>query len=81
MSKRHVTFYAVLERKKSWGGKAIVKAIRASKPGLRPGQCAVKLTIEVPEAAFERPVMDAGTVAVQHVDLPLTATATAEDAS
>jgi hypothetical protein len=81
MSKRNVTFYAVLERKKSWGDRAIIKAIRASKPGLRPGQCAVKLTIEVPEAAFERPVMDAGRVVVEHVDLPLAATATGEATS
>jgi hypothetical protein len=79
MSKRSVTFYAVLERQKHWGSKAIIKGIRASKPGLRPGQCAVKLTIEVPEAAFERPVMDAGKVIVEHVDLPLAATATGEN--
>lgn len=53
MSKRTATVYLVLERKAGWGNKARVVGKSASAPKLGRGQCAVKLTFTVPDAAFE----------------------------
>ena len=56
MSKRAVTTYLVLERNTlAWAGRGKARVIRhsANPPSLKRGQCAVKISIEVPDAAFE----------------------------
>lgn len=57
MSARIVTTYLVLERAstRTWGHKEIARLIRTSKgkPRLAAGQCAVRVSVSVPDAAFE----------------------------
>jgi hypothetical protein len=55
---RRVTVYLVLERPRRWAPKS-ARVVRHSMttPVLRSGQCAVKVTIEVPDTAFE-PILD-----------------------
>jgi hypothetical protein len=54
MTKRTVTTYLVLERAvRGWGAKARIVKASAQPPSLKRGQCAVRISIEVPDAAFE----------------------------
>lgn len=58
---RTVTLYLVLERNElAWQGRGRARVIRHSKntPELARGQCAVKVTLSVPDEAFE-PILTA----------------------
>lgn len=57
-SKRTVTTYLVLERgSRYWHRKARVVKHSVNLPTLKAGQCAVKVSIEVDDAAFD-PIFD-----------------------
>lgn len=57
MSERHATIYLVLERTKprapNYRPQARVVSHHVNAPALARGQCAVKLTVAVPDEAFE----------------------------
>jgi hypothetical protein len=74
--KRSVTAYLVLERKRGWSRKARIVRHCANPPDLKKGQCAVRISIEVPEAAFE-PVLAGPSLAFAVEDI-LQATAEKE---
>lgn len=53
---RKATVYLVLERNElTWHGRGKARVVRhsANPPALRRGQCAIKISIAVPEEAFE----------------------------
>lgn len=78
--KRTATVYLILERPhpRRWGMQRIARVVKhsATPPHLQRGQCAVKVSIEVPDAAFE-PVLAGPSLAFQVEDV-LRATATKE---
>jgi hypothetical protein len=77
MANRTVTTYLVIERKRGWGGRSRVVRHAANKPSLKSGQCAVRVTIGIPDEAFE-PVFVAPDPITFVVGQTLQATATKE---
>lgn len=79
--KRKLTTYLVLRRasQRTWDGrdKAIIVRHTPRVPDLRQHECAVKITIEVPDEAFE-PVLDVPEMAFAVEDV-LRATIKKED--
>jgi len=78
--RRKATFYVVLERPTKWYRRLYARVVRmtANKPSLVGGQCAVKITVDVPDEAFD-PVLDVPEIAFAVTDV-LRASASKEPA-
>jgi len=69
--RRKATFYVVLERGTrgyQWNKARVVRHTANKPTDLRGGQCAVKITVDVPDEAFD-PVLDVPEIAFAVADV------------
>lgn len=67
---RQATFYIVFCRLRNAshpGSTMRVVRTYISEPVLEPGECAVRVTVVVPDSAFDPPILDGGLFEAEHV--------------